>query len=341
MSGACASLALPACSEDVAVPVPRRLLREVIADGCCPLHLRLQLAQALAAAASAEPRADKAARRPDVEICLAEVPPAPCSVAAVAEAEPLTSTDALNVLSNHLLASVAEYLPLPEVLAMRTCSREPLQWAMQRGAEEHGQRCWVHDRIRTRLWMQRIADLTRGTKDESWFETEMRSFSDEALRTRMETEMQEALSHMEDQIRRFQAEVDRRLEEQEQHVRRLVEERVQQELDTILASEVAKVQAMVEERVRERVSTIFRHEVRETVRELQGKLDALVHENRLLHDAFAEANLRSKSLFWALRPPALQMARVAYLGLPSLATCSVERRAKLLLDCGDGLVVDH
>merc|ERR1719436_1190833 len=109
-------------------------------------------------------------------------------------------------------------------------------------------------------------------------------------------------------------EVDRRLEEQEQNVRRLVEERVQQELNTILASEVVKVQAMVEERVRERVNTIFRREVRETVRELQTKLDALVEENEVLRDAFAEANLRSKCLFWALHPSPLHPAAACATG---------------------------
>merc|ERR1719382_1743821 len=123
-------------------------------------------------------------------------------------------------------------------------------WAMQRdfapqANDEHGARHWVHDRIRARLWMRRIEDVTAGTKDESVFETRMRSLADEVLRSRMETEMQEALAHMEEQIHSFQAEVDRRLEEQEQHVRRMVEERVQKELDAILAS---GVQAMIEER---------------------------------------------------------------------------------------------
>lgn len=210
------------------------------------------------------------------------------------------------VLDRRCLASVTGFLPFAEVLTVRASSREPLQWAMQRGAsDDDGPHRWVHDRIRTRLWMRRIADLTQGTRDESVFETRLRSLADEALRSRMEMEMQEALAHMESQIRAFQAEVDRRLEEQEQHVRRLVEERVQQELDQILASEVVKVQAMVEERVRERVSAVFRNEVRETVRELQARLDSLSGENDLLRDAFAEANFRAKCVFWALRPPAL------------------------------------
>merc|ERR1712187_686444 len=102
----------------------------------------------------------------------------------------------LSSLNPGCLSAVAMYLPLPEVLAVRTCSLEQLQWAMQRQAENHGPRHWVHDRIRTRLWMQRIKDLTAGTKDESVFETGMRSLADEALRSRMEDEMQEAMHHM-------------------------------------------------------------------------------------------------------------------------------------------------
>jgi len=204
---------------------------------------------------------------------------------------------------------------------------------MQRGAEDHGPRHWVHDRIRARLWMRRVADLTKGTKDESVFETQMQSLADEVLRSRMEAEMQEALAHMENEIRAFQAEVDRRLEEQEQNVRRLVDERVQQELDTVLASEIVKVQSMVEERVRERVSAIFRREVRETVRELQTKLDSLVKENELLRDAFAEANLRAKSYFWVMNPPLLQTSIAVSLGLNASALFSLSRRAAVASTC--------
>lgn len=232
-------------------------------------------------------------------------------------------------LPGQCLVGVAAYLPLAEVLSVRACSREPLQWAMECEAQEHGPRHRVHDRIRTRLWMRRIADLTAGTKDESIFETQMRSLADEALRSRMESEMQEALAHMEQQIQSFQVEVDRRLEEQERHVRRMVEERVQQELDAILVNEVAKVQVMVEERVRERVSTIFRQEVRETVRELQGKLDALLHENVTLSDAFAEANYRAKSFFWALHPHPLRTASVVGAGFSLNCALSLKKRVAI------------
>jgi len=305
-------------SDDSFVAVPRHLLKEVIADGCCPLHLRLQLLRALELGTSSSSTNRCTVELLDLGSCGAQQPvpilnlPPVDVVAAASVVGPWHSDEIgegpLADLDRQCLATVTAFLAYPDVLAVRCCSREPLQWAMMRGAlREDGPRHWVHDRIRTRLWMRRIADVTRGTKDESVFETRMRSLADEALRSRMETEMQEALAHMEEQIRAFQAEVDRRLEEQERHVRRLVEERVQQELDSILASEVVKVQAMVEQRVRERVSAVFQREVRETVRELQTRLDALLDENEVLRDAFAEANFRSKCLFWAMWPPALRL----------------------------------
>lgn len=312
------------CAHD-SVPVPRSLLREVLADGCCPLHLRLQLSRCLGSKVPAPLMACDASSSSESADHPVELADAAAPVEAIDQASVLTTLDP------RCLAGVAGYLPLAEVLAVRACSREPLQWAMQRAhvdkAQEHAPFHRVHDRIRTRLWMQRIADLTAGTKDESVFETQMRSLADEALKSRMEDEMQEALAHMEEQIQSFQAEVDRRLEEQERHVRRMVEERVQQELDAILVSEVAKVQVMVEERVRERVSAIFRREVRETVRELQDKLDSLVQENQTLSDAFAEANLRSKMFFWAVHPPPLRTMIVGALSTKRrLAICQAAKR---------------
>lgn len=309
------------------VPVPRSLLREVLSDGCCPLHLRLQLSRCLSGEVA------------PLGVVDLPVSDGACDLVAESgtsewEAASLpVEAGVLATLDPRCLAGVAGYLPLAEVLVVRACSREPLQWAMQRQAQEHGPRHRVHDRIRTRLWMRRIADLTAGTKDESVFETQMRSLADEALRSRMEDEMQVALAHMEEQIQTFQAEVDRRLEEQERHVRRMVEERVQQELDAILVSEVAKVQVMVEERVRERVSAIFRREVRETVRELQDKLDNLVQENQTLSDAFAEANLRAKTFFWALNPPPLRTAIMAGVGFSPCYALSLKRRVAVGSAC--------
>lgn len=269
-----------------AVTVPGEVLREVLEDGCCPVHLRLRLARALRRHAECSE---------DSEVAVVANSPTH-NPSSMCDASPLTALDPA------CLAGIAAHLSLIEVLSLRAGSREALQWAMQRTTEEEGALRQVHDRIRTRLWMRRIADLTTGTEDESVFETRMRSYADETLRRRMETEMHEALENMEQQIRAFQAEVDRRMEEQEQRVKAMVEERVQEELDAILAAEIAKVQAMVEEQVREKVGGIFQREVRRTVRDLQVKLDALVAENEQLRDAFAEANLRAKSFFWAMHP---------------------------------------
>merc|ERR1712137_641989 len=143
----------------------------------------------------------------------------------------------------------------------------------------------------------------------------MRTQAVGALRSRLETVMEEALAHM---------------EEQEEHVRRLVEERVQKELDALLQSEIVKVQAMVEERVRERVSSVFRREVRETVKGLQTKLDALAEENTLLQDAFAEANLRSKLYFWAKQPPPLHTCATLMAGIDPQVLFSSKRRFMLV-----------
>merc|ERR1719171_511370 len=95
----------------------------------------------------------------------------------------------------------------------------------------------VHNRMRARLWMQRVSDLTKDTEDETLFETQVRSFANDALRRRMEGEMIEAKLHMERQIHAFQGEVDRRMEEQALRVHAIVEERVQQQLDARLTDE--------------------------------------------------------------------------------------------------------
>merc|ERR1719326_2049699 len=137
----------------------------------------------------------------------------------------------------------------------------------------------VHNRIRTRLWIERVADLTRDTADETVFETQVRSFANDALRRRMEAEMAEAKLHTERQIHAFQGEVDRRMEEQALRVHAIVEERVQQQIDSILAAEMEKVRAMVEEQVQERAHAVVQREIHATVCEMQARLAVLAREN--------------------------------------------------------------
>eukprot|EP00929_Paragymnodinium_shiwhaense_P102462 TRINITY_DN65659_c0_g1_i1.p1 TRINITY_DN65659_c0_g1~~TRINITY_DN65659_c0_g1_i1.p1 ORF type:complete len:373 (+),score=82.09 TRINITY_DN65659_c0_g1_i1:123-1241(+) len=308
-------------SQSDAVCVPRSTLREVLDDGCCPLHLRLRLARALVPTPELDAKLDDETRGGSTG---SSVPRRHVHYGMAA-------------LDSRCLDSVATHLPLAEVLNIRVCSREQLQWVMEQGAEEHGPRRLVYDRIRARLWMRRVQDLTAGTKDESVFETTMRSFSDEALRQRMEGEMQDALQHMEEQIHRFQAEVDRRLQEQERHVQKMVEERVQKELDSILEWEAVK--EMVEKRTRELVFALYQFEVRPKFRNFEARMDSLQAEIEILHDAFAEANLRSKALFWAAHPPVLETAaRGAWLGaaVSDSLLYSWRRRLTAACDCQPG-----
>merc|ERR1712048_263660 len=69
--------------------------------------------------------------------------------------------------------------------------------------------------------------------------------------------------------------------------------------------------------------SLVHREVRETVRDLKAKLDAQVEENELMRDAFAEANYRTKCLFWALHPSCMHTGFVAAGASPFL---SLKRR---------------
>lgn len=255
---------------------------------------------------------------------------------------------AIHVRLGPCVALIAECLALAEVLAMRACSHAALDWVMQRAPSQiiNDDGCMrlpldvaegssasiaaptyaadglatlaasidlgalpkVHDRIRTRLWIQRVAELNRDNSDETTFETQVRSFANDALRRRMEAEMAEAKRDMERQIHTFQAEVDRRMEEQAHRVHAIVEERVQQQLDGILATEMEKVRALVEERVQNKVRAVVQREVHTAVCEMQVRLAVLARENDRLRTAFLEhldhSDLCFRSLVWALSPNA-------------------------------------
>eukprot|EP00928_Gymnodinium_smaydae_P037250 TRINITY_DN25890_c0_g1_i1.p1 TRINITY_DN25890_c0_g1~~TRINITY_DN25890_c0_g1_i1.p1 ORF type:complete len:711 (+),score=124.90 TRINITY_DN25890_c0_g1_i1:34-2166(+) len=275
------------------VAVQRGLLWDVLRDGTCPLHLRVRLEQAF--------------RQPAVDPPV--VVPSPATVDASVEGDIQPSIVELSVdkqvhindLSGRCSAAVVSMLSLPDALAIRSCGSFGLNWAMERVVAEGTELEKAHNRIRARLWIQRVSDLTAGTADETIFETQVRSFANDALRRRMESEMVEAKLHMERQILAFQGEVDRRMEEQAMRVQTIVEERVQDQLDTILASEMERVRQLVEERVQERVRLLVQREVRQVVCEVHVRLAVLVRENEQLRGAFAKhADTCFKSLVWAL-----------------------------------------
>merc|ERR1740123_2043899 len=147
-----------------------------------------------------------------------------------------------------------------------------------------------------------VSELNRETTDETVFETPLRRLADDALRRRMETEVNDARHNMETQIQTFQMEVDRRMDQYALRVHAIVEERVQQQLDAILVVEMDKVRTMVEGRIR----AVVQREVHQTVSEMQERLEELSKENERLRGAFLEQldqwDRCLRSIVWALSP---------------------------------------
>ncbi|CAK9011403.1 Hypothetical protein SCF082_LOCUS11082, partial [Durusdinium trenchii] len=218
----------------------------------------------------------------------------------------LHKTTELMALQAPNLVLVVCGLPLPEVLALRAVNSSALQWAMDGAIAHLGEVCQAHQRIRTRLWIQRLEEINRNTADESTYDSKVRRLADDALRRRMEAEMADARQDMENRIRDFHVEVDRRMEQQAVRVHAIVEERVKQQLDAILAAEMEKVRVLVEERVQGRVRQVVQREVYATVCEMQAKLATLAKENEKLRTVFLEhldhSDLCFRSLVWALSP---------------------------------------
>lgn len=367
------------------VVVPRRLLSEILEDGICPLHLRIQIQRLLSSPATGDASLPRFASRsqrlcaklrtapetlediqiptevaeapalemeattasmpvgaaalPEAEGDVSERPQEPPEVAELTDSEdtkkevdlPTPSPEELaearrldqeerlrkqklqlemcqfrELLSAPCLVLVVCGLPLPEILALRAVNSSALHWAMDSAIAHLGEVCQAHHRIRTRLWIQRLEEINRHTTDESLYDSKVRRLADEALRRRMEAEMADARQDMENRIRDFHVEVDRRMEAQAVRVHAIVEERVQQQLDTILAAEMEKVRVLVEERVQGRVRQVVQREVYATVCEMQAKLATLAKENEKLRAVFLEhlehSDLCFRSLVWALSP---------------------------------------
>lgn len=338
------------------VPVPKGLLRQLLEDGICPLHLRLQIARLLKKAVHRESMlvgrgvAEMVAaeslqvREPHDFLQPVEQERSGSSMCCPRPAGPL------HLRTGHCVAFIAAGLSLADLLAVRTTGSAGLEWAMLYagacGDDDAGlgPSAEVCNRIQVRLWLQRIGDMTKDTEDETVFETQTRAFAHDALRRRMEAEMQEAKVDMERQIHRFQAEVDRRMEEQAVRVHAIVEDRVQQQLDVILATEMEKVRVLVDERVQGRIRAVVQKEVQATVCEMQVRLATLAQENGRLRTAFLEhldhSDLCFRSLLWALNPNATGFfartlrsvwcckRRIAQLSAWLLGTPQVSRRER-------------
>lgn len=223
------------------VQLPRYLVQEVLADGCCPLHLRLQLARALTGdsveAAAASPL----------------VGPVACPVG----------------LDAHCTSAIASFLAHDDLLMTRACSVDHLCGAMQRQPDEQEEILdsqgntrpveLVHDRVRVRLWLQRLGEVARRTPDEHVFETSVQSFVDEALRRRLEDEVAVAKEGMEAEVHAAKANMLQCVQAISEEVDRRVRDKVfalQQEFEKRALEQAQGLRDMVEQRVSEQTEAL-------------------------------------------------------------------------------------
>lgn len=280
------------------VAVPRCVLREVLEDGCCPLHLRIQLARVLRGNTSAAARAD--GQKMDTTPC-----------------EALLDAGLDGILDAGCTSAIAAFMSHEDLLATRAAGTEPLCSMMRRplveesssaavpavrsqlpGPAAHGEGLTdmdhlasiavaatrgdnellealqlvdgpenqgsvpaalsalanVHRRIRVRLWLRRLAEITAGGADEDIFETSVRSFVDDALRRRLEAEVAAAKRGMEGEVRTAKANMLQCVQAISEEVDRRVRDKVaalQEEFDRRAGEQAHGLREMVEQRVSE------------------------------------------------------------------------------------------
>lgn len=276
------------------IGIPERLVQEIIEDGCCPLHLRLQLARAQEINDPIDCKAEDFIAEDDESSSVA------CTALAV-----------VGLLGGPMhpvggcYTSLSTHLEVGDLLAVRAASSSAMCGLMQR-PEHEAENCFVegkgfartqpiqaeapeatadaehrepthveqqeaeahvaviytrrsargrvHDGIRCRLWLQRLYLLTKDTPDEQVFETAVRSYVDEALRRRLTAEVEAARGLMEEEVREAKA--------------------------TMLQC-VQAISEEVDRRVREKVSLLqeeFDRKANEQVRALQDAVERRVGE---------------------------------------------------------------
>lgn len=292
------------------VAVPRHVILDILADGCCPLQFRLQLQAALAG-----------------ESASLEGGPA------FGQSGSAHAPSSFPYCCGRLMASFLEF---DDFLVARAAGSSLLCELMQRDPENHGSSCAflpadlddeaqasaedptevqeadikgavrdVRDRLRVRLWMLRVSIVSAGTADERVFETHAKRFWEDALRRRLEGEVAAAKNKMEEEVRvakanmlecvqsisdevdervhskvaDLQQEFDRRASEQARGLQEMVERRVQEQT-AALQAEVDRrtevVRAAVEQRTREQEQAALR--LQAEVARMRASLEARVYE---------------------------------------------------------------
>jgi len=350
------------------VGVQRSLIQEVLHDGCCPLHLRLELSRAFALRG-----AGVAPLECDNTVSSSALAPAP-------------------LLDGACMGLVAAFLPLEDLLGARAANADFLCSMMERvvdasvggqdctarGKDEARLRgecatatadhsedalpadlqddllredaatqrstgqelepearvqpsvpvyCRIHDRLRARLWLRRLEDVTAGSRDERVFETRVRSFVDSAMRSRLEAEVTDAKARMENEVReaklnmlqcvaaiqeevdhRFrekvailQQEFDHRSTEQARGLREMVERRVTEQTEALQAEVDRRtdcVRAVVERRAREQEEAAAR--LHEEVAKAKEALEDRVREQETAASRLNEELLGLRRCFLEL-----------------------------------------
>lgn len=236
--------------------VPCHILQEILEDGCCPLHLRSKLQRLMT---------DSSQTADESECC----------------------RGILEDLDDRCTLAITSFLPTAELLAARACSSELLHNAMRRPFEADFQGSIqsssssspphaphapsespdlaptrritdqdtsgvVHDRIRVRLWLQQISQLTAGTADETVFETAVKNYVDSNMRQRLQGEVLAAKQGMAEEVRAAKASMLQCVQAISEEVDRRVHEKVtslQAEFDKRVAEQDTALREMVERRV--------------------------------------------------------------------------------------------
>jgi len=253
-----------------------RVVQEILEDGCCPMHLRLQLSRSLAAA-SASGIAATPAEMPSglvgpagvdgrcaaaIAACLAHEDA--LSLRAVG-AGPLCGVMQRPVWSEGCEVEEEAEDEEEEVEGRSVCASNGLEEASGATAAEARLRrnpaslSEVHNRIRVRLWLRRLDQATADSPDEGIFEASVRSFVDGAMRRRLEAEVAAAKASMEGEVRIAKANMLRCVEAISEEVDRRVTEKVtalQEEFDRRATEQAALLRDLVERRVSEQTAAL-------------------------------------------------------------------------------------
>eukprot|EP00929_Paragymnodinium_shiwhaense_P066481 TRINITY_DN33352_c0_g1_i1.p1 TRINITY_DN33352_c0_g1~~TRINITY_DN33352_c0_g1_i1.p1 ORF type:complete len:454 (-),score=151.68 TRINITY_DN33352_c0_g1_i1:163-1524(-) len=323
-----------AAAADAALPhaaafVPCCLLEEVLADGTCPLHVRLQLSRAVDKAPSSagglqEEAAESRLRihsggvsavasfLTQEELLFFRAASRPCLLDAMQRERrelslekpppPQVGSDAaLQQLQTSLLAQSSAALAgnAPQLQEEGSATAEgaaPGATAARTAApvaDARSAAMKVHERIRLRLWLQRLARLATYSPDEHIFETSIRNYVDEALRRRLEGEVLSARMRMEDEVREAKATMLRCVQAVSDEVDRRVRDKVatlQAELDRRTAEQSRELRELVEKRVGEQ-TTALQEEVDRRTDHLRSAM-----EQRAQAQEFMAAQLRIEVL---------------------------------------------